>query len=81
MADYFSAGKTTELDRYTDQCILRVWKTIRYSTHMTGLLHRFAEHSPFDRGMQLAELEYIASSEAAQRGIAQQYVSLSDVTD
>ena len=81
MADYFSGGKTTELDRYTEQCILRVWKTIRYSAHMTGLLHRFAEHSPFDRGMQLAELEYIATSEAAQRSIAQQYVSLSDVTD
>ena len=48
---------------------------------MTGLLHRFDEHSTFDRGMQLAELEYISTSEAAQRSIAEQYVSLSDVTD
>jgi p-hydroxybenzoate 3-monooxygenase len=48
---------------------------------MTGLLHRFDEHSPFDRGMQLTELEYISRSEAAQRSIAEQYVMLSDVSD
>lgn len=81
MAAYFSKGAPEELERYSQQCIQRTWKTIRFSTYMTGLLHRFDEHSTFDRGMQLAELEYISTSEAAQRSIAQQYVSLSDVTD
>ena len=81
MAAYFSGGAPAELERYSQQCIQRTWKTIRFSTYMTGLLHRFDEHSTFDRGMQLAELEYISTSEAAQRSIAEQYVSLSDVTD
>ena len=81
MAAYFSGGTPAELERYSQQCIQRTWKTIRFSTYMTGLLHRFDEHSTFDRGMQLAELEYISTSEAAQRSIAEQYVSLSDVTD
>ncbi len=81
MADYFSKGTRAELDRYSEHCIQRAWKTIRYSAYMTGLLHRFNEHSPFDRDIQLAELEYISTSEAAQRSIAEQYVSLSDVSD
>ena len=48
---------------------------------MTGLLHRFAEHDDFDRNLQLTEMEFIATSESAQRAIAQQYVMLSDVSD
>jgi len=81
IVQYFSGRSRAELDRYSEQCGLRVWKTIRYSAYMTGLLHRFAEHTTFDRGAQMAELEYIAGSEAAQRSIAEQYVMLSDVTD
>lgn len=78
---YFSKSSMSELDRYTEECQLRVWKTLRFSSYLTGLLHRFSEHSDFDRELQLAELEYISKSESAQRSIAQQYVSLSDVND
>ena len=81
MAAYFSGGSRTALDRYSEECGARVWKTIRFSTYMTGLLHKFNEHSPFDRGMQLTELDFISQSEAAQRTIAEQYVKLSDVSD
>jgi len=81
LAAWFAGGSRAELDRYSEECGLRVWKTIRYSTYMTGLLHRFDAHTPFDRGMQLTELEYISRSEAAQRSIAEQYVMLSDVSD
>ncbi len=78
---WFRQGSRVELDRYSEECGLRVWKTIRYSSYMTSLLHRFAEHDEFDRGLQLTELEFIAQSEAAQRSIAEQYVMLSDVAD
>jgi p-hydroxybenzoate 3-monooxygenase len=81
MAQYFSGGPRAALDRYSEECGARVWKTIRFSTYMTGLLHRFNEHSPFDRGMQLTELDFISQSEAAQKTIAEQYVKLSDVSD
>jgi p-hydroxybenzoate 3-monooxygenase len=81
LAHFFTTGSRSELDRYSDECGPRVWKTIRFSAAMTGLLHRFSEHSPFDRGMQLTELDYIAQSESAQRSIAEQYVKLSDVSD
>ena len=81
MVEWFRRGSRIELDRYSDECGLRVWKTIRYSSYMTGLLHRFAEHDDFDRNLQLTELEFIATSESAQQAIAQQYVMLSDVSD
>lgn len=81
LADYFARGSRAELDRYSAECGSRVWKTIRFSAHMTGLLHGFAAHDDFDRHLQQAELDYIFRSETAQRSIAQQYVLLSQVAD
>ena len=51
-------------------------KTVRYSTMMTGLLHRFPEHDAFTRELQLTELDYILGSQSAQRSIAEQYLGL-----
>jgi len=56
-----------------------VWKAVRYSTMMTGLLHKFASHTPLERELQLTELAFIAGSRAAQAAIAEQYVGLFDV--
>ena len=39
-------------------------------------MHRFPEDGAFERKMQLAELDYIASSRAAQQSIAENYVGL-----
>jgi p-hydroxybenzoate 3-monooxygenase len=43
---------------------------------MTSMLHRFEADNAFDRRRQLAELEYVASSEAAQTALAENYVGL-----
>jgi p-hydroxybenzoate 3-monooxygenase len=53
-----------------------VWKTVRFSNYMTTLLHRFPTHTPFERQIQLAELDYIAGSRAAQTVVAENYVGL-----
>jgi p-hydroxybenzoate 3-monooxygenase len=53
-----------------------VWKGVRYSNYMTSLLHRFEVHSPFERRVQLAELEYLLGSPAARTTIAENYVGL-----
>jgi p-hydroxybenzoate 3-monooxygenase len=39
-------------------------------------LHRFPETGPFERRMQMAEFQYLASSEAAQKSLAENYVGL-----
>jgi len=76
IVDYYRNGSREKLDRYSEDCLQRVWKTVRFSTMLTGLLHRFPSHTPIDRELQLAELEYIYGSRAAQTSIAEQYVGL-----
>jgi p-hydroxybenzoate 3-monooxygenase len=76
LTEFFRAGATDRLDRYSDTCLKRVWKGVRYSNYMTSLLHRFETHSPFERRVQQAELEYVAGSKAAQATLAENYVGL-----
>ena len=64
------------LNAYSQTCLGRIWKAQRFSWWMTSLLHRFDEHTPFDRRRQLAELEYIVSSRAAAQTLAENYVGL-----
>ena len=40
------------------------------------MLHRFPEDGGFDGRLQLAELDYLVSSEAAMRSLAETYVGL-----
>ena len=61
---------------YSDKALARVWKSERFSWTLTKLMHRFPEDGPFERAMQVAELDYIASSQAAQMTIAENYVGL-----
>src|SRR5439155_18526485 len=76
LTELFRTGSMARLDRYSDTCLRRVWKVVRYSWYMTSLLHRFASHSPFERQVQLAELEYIAGSRAEATIIAENYIGL-----
>jgi p-hydroxybenzoate 3-monooxygenase len=73
---YYRSGATERLERYSKYCLRRIWKTVRYSTYVTGLLHRFETHTPFERRLQITELDYILGSQAAQTAIAENYVGL-----
>jgi len=81
LTDFYRTGGRTRLDAYSQRCLERIWKTVRYSTRMTELLHKFDEHTPFQRNLQLSELEYIAGSRAAQTTIAEQYAGLPFIED
>jgi p-hydroxybenzoate 3-monooxygenase len=76
LTEFYRNNSREGLDRYSERCLGRVWKTVRFATRMTGLLHRFASHTPLERELQLAELDYIAGSRIAQASIAEQYVGL-----
>ena len=43
---------------------------------MTQMLHLHPTHNAFDRKRQLAELDYVTSSEAGARSLAENYVGL-----
>lgn len=76
LGEYYAAGKTELLARYSEICLRRVWKVQRFSWWMTSLLHRFADDNPFDERRQLAELDYVTSSRAAAQTLAENYVGL-----
>jgi p-hydroxybenzoate 3-monooxygenase len=76
MAARYAQGRETELDRYSERALARVWKAERFSWWFTGLTHRFPSMDAFDRKMQAAELSYIRGSHAAQAALAENYVGL-----
>lgn len=59
---------------YSARALARVWASQRFSWALTRLLHRFPDDSSFDRAMQLAHFDHLASSVAARTAIAEQYV-------
>ncbi|MFL6567497.1 MAG: 4-hydroxybenzoate 3-monooxygenase [Burkholderiales bacterium] len=76
LISYYLEKDKTGLDAYSARALARVWKAERFSWWMTKLLHRFPEEGDFGRRMQLAELDYIVTSQAAQTALAENYVGL-----
>ncbi|WP_193161230.1 4-hydroxybenzoate 3-monooxygenase [Microbulbifer hainanensis] len=76
MIGFFKRKDALGIETYSARALARVWKSERFSWSLTCLTHRFPDDSPFDRRMQVAELDYIASSPAAQLAIAENYVGL-----
>jgi p-hydroxybenzoate 3-monooxygenase len=75
-AHFYSKGSRCLLNKYSDTCLRRVWKVQRFSWWMTSMLHRFPGENPFDQRRQLAELDYVTSSRAAAKTLAENYVGL-----
>ena len=73
---FFRSNDNDAVAAYSDRALARVWKSERFSWSLTRLMHRFPEDGPFERAMQVAELDYIAGSRAAQTSIAENYVGL-----
>ncbi|MGN6454225.1 MAG: 4-hydroxybenzoate 3-monooxygenase [Steroidobacteraceae bacterium] len=76
LIEFYRTRSTTLLEEYSARALSRVWKATRFSWWFTLLMHRFST-DPFARRMQAAELEYLASSAAASRALAENYVGLS----
>ena len=76
IAAFYATGRSDLLDAYSETCLRRVWQVQRFSWWMTSMLHRFPEDNLFDRRRQLAELDYVTSSRAASKSLAENYVGL-----
>jgi p-hydroxybenzoate 3-monooxygenase len=64
------------LRAYSQSALARVWKAERFSWWFTNLTHRFPDTNAFARKMQIAEVDYIRQSRAAQVTVAENYVGL-----
>lgn len=76
LVGFFKRSEPDAIASYSDRALSRVWKSERFSWSLTRLMHRFPEDRSFERAMQVAELDYIADSLAAQTSIAENYVGL-----
>ena len=76
LAAHYRERRDDLLDAYSATCLRRIWKAQRFSWWMTSMLHRFDHDGAFDRRRQLAELDYLSGSIAAQTALAENYVGL-----
>jgi p-hydroxybenzoate 3-monooxygenase len=74
--EFYSSRRTDFLEKYSEVCLRRVWKVQRFYWWMTTMLHRFSDANEFDCRRQIAELDYVTSSRAAARTLAENYVGL-----
>ena len=72
---WYASGDAGTLAAYSEQCLQRVWRAEHFSWWMTSMLHRLGD-DPFDLQLQLSQLRYVVSSEAAARSLAENYVGL-----
>ncbi|MDX5435331.1 MAG: 4-hydroxybenzoate 3-monooxygenase [Halomonas sp.] len=72
----YHEGRTDLIPNYSRTCLKRIWKAERFSWWMTSLLHKFSDEEGFETRMQQAELDYLTSSEAGLKTIAENYVGL-----
>lgn len=73
---FYETGYEDFLDRYSEDCLRRVWRAQQFSWWMTSLLHRPESANSFDCRRQRAELEYVTNSPAAMTSLAENYVGL-----
>lgn len=76
LSEHYLDKSDAGIDFYSARALARVWKAERFSWWFTGLTHRFPNTDAFDRKMQVAEIDYIRTSRAAQTTLAENYVGL-----
>ena len=76
---FYASGDESGLRSYSEDCLRRVWRVQHFSYFMTTMLHRPEHQDPFEAQLQRAQLEYVCSSEAAARSLAENYVGLDRV--
>jgi len=69
-------GSQAVLEDYSRRALMRVWKAVRFSWWLTGLMHRFPDDGAFGQKIQEAELSYLVGSVAASTSLAENYVGL-----
>ncbi|HEX3318589.1 MAG TPA: 4-hydroxybenzoate 3-monooxygenase [Solirubrobacteraceae bacterium] len=76
LARWFAHGDEEGLERYSEECLHRVWRVQHFSWWMTSLLHRPAGQDPFEHKLQRAQLRYLVRSRAAATTLAENYTGL-----
>src|SRR5829696_5365055 len=76
IVDWYGGGNASSLDGYSEACLRRVWRAEHFSWWMTSMLHRLDDGDEFDVQLQLSQLRYVTSSQAAATSLSENYVGL-----
>ncbi|MDP9284329.1 MAG: 4-hydroxybenzoate 3-monooxygenase [Actinomycetota bacterium] len=76
IVEWYRTGRDASLEAYSSSCLRRVWRAEHFSWWMTSMLHRPPDGDEFDLKLQLSQLRYVTTSEAAARSLAENYVGL-----
>ena len=71
-----SSGRSAGIDAYSERCLRRVWKAVRFSWWFTSMMHKFPDTGAFGQKIQEAELDYLVTSPAGSTSLAENYVGL-----
>jgi p-hydroxybenzoate 3-monooxygenase len=76
LREFYAEKSSAGIDAYSATALARVWKAVRFSWWMTSMLHKFPDTGEFGARIQLAELDYLVSSQAASASLSENYVGL-----
>ena len=74
IVDWYRSGDAAVLERYSDECLRRVWRAEHFSWWMTTMLHLPPGEDPFGYRLRLSQLRYVTGSAAAATSLAENYV-------
>jgi p-hydroxybenzoate 3-monooxygenase len=74
IVDWYGSGDDAVLERYSAECLRRVWRAEHFSWWMTTMLHLPPDEDPFGYRLRLSQLRYVTGSEAAATSLAENYV-------
>ena len=76
LVEWYAGRGSERLESYSHDCLRRVWRAEHFSAWMTTMLHTLEGADPFDARLQLSQLRYVTSSEAAATSLSENYVGL-----
>ena len=76
LIEHYRDQSDAGIDAYSDRCLRRVWKAVRFSWWFTSLMHKFPDGGDFAQKLQEAEIDYLLGSVAASTSLAENYVGL-----
>ncbi len=72
--EYYFMNSDIKLSNYSDNCLEKVWKTQRFSTWMTYLLHTYPKEDTFSKKLKQNELKNLFYSVEAKKILANKYL-------
>jgi len=76
---WYAKSDSTLLERYSSDCLRRIWRAQDFSNFMTYLFHKQEEQGSFEYHLQKARFNLIAISKAQATVIAENYVGYKEI--